>query len=535
MANKNLFKSVKLAAPVANTVNEAGGVAYKMDDEHALAQLAATSMLGDTLYKSADDQLQEVLRLASNARPEFLAKLAVYSRHSGKLKDMPALLCVALFAQGQDYWLKKVFAQVIDNARMLRNFVQMVRSGVTGRKSLGTLGKKLVQAWFDSRDDDAIFRDSVGNDPSMADIIKLAHPRPKTPERQALFRYMLGKELNAEQQAALPALVQEYERFKAHRTAQTNGGIVPAIIVEPPKLPFQMLTALPLNTQDWTKIALDGNWHFVRMNLNTFARHGVLDNKDVVQKLAAKLSDADTVRRVKVLPYQLLIAYLSVDATVPQALKGALQDAMEVAVENVPTFETKGVLVFPDVSGSMGSIVSGDRQSTATYNHVSALFSAAVLRKNPDAEVVAFDTRVHVTNLNPRDSVMTNADKLRKFGGGGTACSVALADANRRGAKANLVVYISDNESWVDSKAAMGLWSGRSSTATMQEWQKFKARNPGAKMININIAPYTTTQASGDKDILNIGGFSDTIFETINEFLTGAVKNWVAEVEKIQL
>src|SRR5690606_27218315 len=128
----------------------------------------------------------------------------------------------------------------------------------------------------------------------------------------------------------------------------------------------------------------------------------------------------------------------------------------EVATENVP--EVGGVVfVCPDVSGSMsGAVVTGDRGSASSKVRaidVAALVAAAFLRKNRGSEVLPFDTKVHAAHdVNPRDTVMTNAAKLRKYGGGGTAVSVALAELNRRKAAGDLVVYVSDNESWVDSK-----------------------------------------------------------------------------------
>ena len=44
--------------------------------------------------------------------------------------------------------LAQVFPRVIDSGKMLRNFVQILRSGAVGRKSLGTRPKKLVQRWL---------------------------------------------------------------------------------------------------------------------------------------------------------------------------------------------------------------------------------------------------------------------------------------------------------------------------------------------------------------------------------------------------
>ena len=43
--------------------------------------------------------------------------------------------------------LARVFDQVVDNGKMLRNFAQIIRSGAVGRKSFGNRPKKLMQTW----------------------------------------------------------------------------------------------------------------------------------------------------------------------------------------------------------------------------------------------------------------------------------------------------------------------------------------------------------------------------------------------------
>ena len=120
-------------------------------------------------------------------------------------------------------------------------------------------------------------------------------------------------------------------------------------------------------------------------------------------------------------------------------------------------------------------------------------------------------------SLNARDSVMTNAEKLAAaIGGGGTNCSAPLALLNKRKATGDLVIYVSDNESWVDAPPTVGTAAAR--RETMQEWARFKERNPQARLVCIDIQPYATTQAKEREDILNVGGFSDPVFELIAEF-----------------
>jgi 60 kDa SS-A/Ro ribonucleoprotein len=180
MANKNLFQTIagKLL-PKTDAINEAGGQAYRLSPKQQLAQYAATGCFNSTFYASADEQLGKVLELCQQLDAEFIAQCAVYARERGLMKDMPALLVAVLSArqEGKDKALfNAVFPRVIDNGKMLRNFVQIMRSGVVGRKSLGTAPKRLINAWFDARSDEAIFKDSVGQTPSFADIVKMIHP-----------------------------------------------------------------------------------------------------------------------------------------------------------------------------------------------------------------------------------------------------------------------------------------------------------------------------------------------------------------------
>ena len=150
MANRNLFKSIvgKLI-PATNVINEEFAPAYAFTPKHALAQYVATGCLNSTFYATAETQLERVIDLCREIEPEFIARTAVYARERGFMKDMPALLCAVLSVEvlrglRDRALLARIFPRVIDNGRMLRNFVQIMRSGVVGRKSLGTAPKRLV-------------------------------------------------------------------------------------------------------------------------------------------------------------------------------------------------------------------------------------------------------------------------------------------------------------------------------------------------------------------------------------------------------
>jgi 60 kDa SS-A/Ro ribonucleoprotein len=516
MANTSLFASLRGALlPRTDAVNQEGAPAYAYEPRHKLAQLAVTGCLNQTFYADAEAQLSNVLALTKDIDPAFVAKCAIYARERG-MKDMPAVLLATLSVNAPDLMVR-VFDRVVDNGKMLRNFVQVMRSGQVWRKSLGSRPKALVANWLNSASVEAILKAAVGQSPSLADVIKMVHPKPRDAERAALFAYLIGRPYDV---AALPEIVRAYEAFKR----DLSGDV--------PDVPFQMLTQLPLSREQWAALAKRGGWQMLRMNLNTFARHGVYEVSGMTALIAKRLGDAKEIRAARVLPYQLLIASLMAGEEIPHVVKKALTKALEIAIANVPALDQR-IVVCPDVSGSMASAVTGYRKGATSKVRcidVAALVAAAFLRRNTEARVLPFENRVVKIDLSAADEVLTNAVKLASIGGGGTNCSAPLAQLNAERAKVDLVVFVSDNQSWVDATRS-------GDTGLMREWASLKARNPKAKLVCIDLQPYGTTQALERLDVLNVGGFSDAVFQVVADFATGKIgaDHWVGKIEAVEL
>ena len=97
--------------------------------------------------------------------------------------------------------------------------------------------------------------------------------------------------------------------------------------------------------------------------------------------------------------------------------------------------------------------------------------------------------------------------------------------------QADLVVFVSDNMSWMDHQG------GGRSTASMAEWATFRRRNPDARLACLDIQPSGSTQVQEREDILNIGGFSDAVFEILATFAQGELNpdHWVGVIESMAL
>ena len=269
MVNTQLFQSQRGAMlPAALDTNNELAPAYAFSPRHQLAQLAATGCLRQTFYAQAQDQLDRVMALAAEVDPAFVARTAVYARESGHMKDMPALLAAILAVRDLEL-LAQVFPRVIDSGKMLRNFVQILRRrrGAQVAGHAAQAGAALAAGGHRKQ----LLNAAVGNAPSLADVVKMVHPKPAEAWRAAWFAWLIGKPHDE----ALPPATRAFERFKRDATG------------EPPDVPFQMLTALGMTPAQWAQVARAGSWQMVRQNLNTFARHGVFEQPGMAKAIAA--------------------------------------------------------------------------------------------------------------------------------------------------------------------------------------------------------------------------------------------------------
>jgi 60 kDa SS-A/Ro ribonucleoprotein len=508
--NKTIFESVGSvkANPKFDTVNAAGLPAFAQTDKEALARLVLQGTFNDTFYVKGESQLDNVLELCKKVPAKFIGQLAVYARQHGYMKDTPAFL-VAYLSTKDAKIFKSVFNRVINDGRMLRNFVQVIRSGKVGRKSLGTGPKKKIREWFENASDENLLNASIGNDPSLIDVIKLAHPKAKNKSQDAMFKWIMGIPT---EEKNLPNVVKIYEAFKKDRESGNNKVMVPNIN-------FQLLTNCKLTGDDWKQIAENMSFTQLRMNLNTFARNGCFSDKNFTKMVSEKLSDPG---KSNVFPYQILTAVNNLTSDIPQDIHTALNKALTKSLDKVPVLKGN-VYVAVDVSGSMGSPATGDRGSVTTktrYVDVAALFASIIADQNPRNSVMLFDTTIKRNFTLYPGEVMRNANTMASFCGGGTDCSLVFHDVATKNIKCDVIVLISDNE------------SNNGFTNAQAQWKKIKENNPNCKLVCIDIAPYVTVQTKG-KDVFHVSGFSDSVFDAICAWVDGGT--FVQQIESIDV
>jgi 60 kDa SS-A/Ro ribonucleoprotein len=287
--------------------------------------------------------------------------------------------------------------------------------------------QRAFQRWLNTASVGKLLSASIGNDPSLRDILRMARPTPKDNARRAMFGWLTdksifeggsngaasgsedgstmgktpgkGKRWAPATEADLPVEVQSLIAYRNSESEEAQALIAGGL----DNVRWDLLSDAAKGPTVWAALARKMGPQALRMNLNTLLRHDVLATSAMVDYVADRIADESEIRRSKQFPYQYFAAYLNADDNVPQKIKTALHKAAEIACGNVP--ELPGpVVIGLDTSGSMSSAVTGQRYgrgggrgatSKMRCIDVAALFAAAILRRNPDSVVIPFDTSAY--------------------------------------------------------------------------------------------------------------------------------------------
>ena len=249
------------------------------------------------------------------------------------MKDMPAALLVAL-SKRDPALMHRVFERVVDNGRVLRTVFQMIRSGQLGRTCLSASLQRAFQRWLNEASVGTLLSASIGQQPSLRDVLRLARPTPQDNRRRALFGWLTDKEVSQWAPATAADLPEQVQALTAYRQAET--ATAQAEILRHLSVRWDLLADAARGPEVWKIMARQMGPQALRMNLNTLLRHEVFQDRALVEEMAQRLTDADAIRRSRQFPYQYFVAYLNAHQEVPQAIKAALQQAAEMACENVP-------------------------------------------------------------------------------------------------------------------------------------------------------------------------------------------------------
>lgn len=518
-------KPCKIPAP--NTVNHAGGRAYKLDNEEQLAKFAVTGCFGSTFYQTAESALGHILNLLPTISPEFLDKVINYSKNTGLMKDMPSFLLAWAVRNHQEFDFRPTFANTVRNTGDVLRMCKIVTSGALGFRNFGSRLRRLLTTVLLAQPDFKLMFEA-SNQPSVKDVINLLHPKPTSEATAEAFRYIAGdkSKVNKANLSDIAGLVLDLNQNNisfSDLSLESKAALAKNIDI-------RLFHNWKLTKKDWEAVAQNVNFMTALYNLNTFHKNNAFSTKTAVDKAVNNLTTG--AEKAKVWPYRVFTASKNLEAGHPiknymGAVLKTIQNKNRDKV-NLPS----SIALCVDISSSMRCPITGSghsKDSTVTCVDVAGIFAAMLRDVCEDTQIVLFNTAAQAFKHSDKDAFAL-AEGISKLCNGGTCCEASIMHLTRSDKRPDLVIMISDNESWAQyhNKTYSAYYnSGANSLKGLKEaWASYKKLAPKAKLVLLDLTPNITTQLLDGDSVLNLAGFNDNIIPLISAFSNGDITDF---------
>lgn len=460
-------------------LNLAGGEAYSQTPELELVSILLTSFANDQFYKSANDTFDRLKKLVIICDKRFVAQAAVYARKQFGMRSITHVVAseLAMFISGKS-WAKDFYYAIVHRPD---DMMEIASYHFLNNGKLSNSIKKGFAKAFDKFDRYQLAKYRGENkEVKLVDIVNLVHPIPV--------------EKNAD---AINALVKgELKSFDTWETELSKAGQVSTNDEE--KAEFKK--------EVWVKLIQENKIGYFALlrNLRNIIEQAPLTILDALRIL----TNEAVIKKSLVLPFRFLTAFDEIqkiqDGKIVRIVLMALNDAVDIAVKNVPKFDGDTLVVL-DVSGSMAGKPA----------IIGSLFSAVLIKSN-NADFIVFADNAKYVNVNPKDSTITIANSLR-FSTGGTNFKAIFEVANK---KYDRIIILSDMQGWI---------GGHTPVNEYNQYKKRTGANPFVYSFDLN--SYGSMQFP-EANVFCLAGFSEKVFD-IMKLLEQDKRALVNEIKKV--
>jgi 60 kDa SS-A/Ro ribonucleoprotein len=520
----------------AQVANSAGGFAWSLDAWGRLDRFLVLGTEGGSYYIGERELTVENAGAAAACialdGPRVVARVVEISESGRAPKNDPALFVLAMAAGLGDAATRRAALEALPRvARTGTHLLHWLRF-VGAFRGWGRGVRRAVGEWYTARPARELayqlLKYPSRDGWSHRDALRLAHPRPRSAEQQVLLRRTVTgtSEVPAGLESDAMALVQAVDALAAEpdmppawaariiRGARLTREMVPTGQLRHPEVWEALLESMPLTA-------------LVR-SLATLTRVGLLaPGSAAAESIAARLGDAEAIRRARMHPVQVLSALRTYASgrgvrgsgswvPVTQVID-ALDAAFYLAFGAVEPSRRRVMLAL-DVSGSMTVAAHGlegvsCREAAAAMALVSAAteprhFVTAFTAGQYPSMHAGYPTGLTRLSISPRQRL---DDVLRQVSGlpfGGTDCALPMVEARRHRWPVDLFVVYTDSETWAGSiHPAEALRRYRQATGI------------GAKLVVVAMASNGFTIANpDDAGMLDVVGFDAATPALIADF-----------------
>ena len=497
------------------TVNHAGGKAFKLSPEMELYTAVVTWSLNDSFYEKDQERLARLQNLISVCDPIFVGKLAVYARTKMYMRSVPLVLVTELakLHSGDDL-VARVTDGVIGRADEITELLACyeLMNKRTGTKKLNRLSKQLqkgLSTAFNRFDEYQFGKYNRDGAIKLRDALFLVHPKAKDELQQVLFNKIVNGDL------------------QTPYTWETELSVLGQLNFDSDEAKVIAFRA------KWEELIDSGKLGYMALlrNLRNIQDAGV--SYAHFEKVCARLADENEVAKAKQFPFRYLAAYrelINPVTKVPaqsmlkkltaimqgqnKGYTGELLDALEKAVQasaaNIKGFgyDTR-VLLACDVSGSMQTPVSA--KSKILLYDVGLMLAMLLQSRCKNVEVGMFGDTWKTIAV-PRNNILGNVQEFyRREGevGYSTNGYLVIKDLLQRKAQMDKVFMFTDAQLWNSNNDG--------SQHIQFYWERYKRDvAPNAKLYLFDLKGYGQTPLQILRnDVYLVAGWSDKVFEVL--------------------
>ena len=446
--------------------NNAGGFVWELSSWQRLDRFLILGTEGGSYYATAQtltvENAENVVQLLAEEGVRVVARVVEVSTQGRAYKNDAALFVLALAFTLGDAETKVAAKTALPKVARTGTHLFTFMTYANSMRGWGRGLRRAVAGWYDGKDlSDLAYQVTkyASRDGwTHRDALRLAHPKTEDAERDALYRYITGHgdKLN-EVKADFAEYIAAVEAVKVETNVQT---VVDAVIRH--NLPREVLpTEMLREAAVWDALLQRMPMLAMIRNLATMTRVGLLSPmSESADLVAARVTDAERLRKARVHPVQVLAALMTYSAGHGARGKGtwnpvqqvvdALDQAFYLTFENVQA-TNKRILLGLDVSGSMtmGEVAGVPGLSPRVASAALALVTAAT---EPSHAMMAFTGEFVPLNISPRQRL---DDVVKLMGGlpfGSTDCALPMQYALKQKLEVDAFVVLTDSETWFDQQ-----------------------------------------------------------------------------------
>nr|KAG5707791.1 hypothetical protein BaRGS_015951 [Batillaria attramentaria] len=463
---------------------------YVLEDTQQLDRFLVIGTEGGTYYASEGRLNQEnancITRLIESGQGELVVQRIVDICKKGRTaKQNCALFSLALCCRSKDKKTKvaayKAVCDVCSIPTTLFQFIQYMENlGKSKDKDSKSTGwgrglRKAVSVWYNQFVSNphrlamliTKYRQRVGW--THRDLLRLSHAKPEDDTIGFILRYAV-KGLEEAEKYYMEDTIADADpkmlEIKAYLAAcdavkelkhPDNLEDVRRVVsmIEQHDLVREHVAPEMLNSaQVWVSLLDKMPMKALIRNLNKMTVVGVLDNGENVNKVVQKLGNRDALRKSRVHPYSILVAWMTYRSgtghkgnlkwnAVPEVL-AALEKAFYAAFDNV-TPTNKRILIAVDVSASMTWM---SPKAVISPRVSSAAMMMITLRTETNCDVVGFSSSLMPLDIKKEWTLDQVISYIETIPMGGTDCSLPMVWAQEEKKKYDAFIIYTDSETW---------------------------------------------------------------------------------------